>query len=160
MKQRDHYRQILLLVSRIGRLTNPQHLPLLKDQRISLSQFLVLGSLDGVAPPMRMTDLAEAAGLTASELTRVVAELETKGWVARRADPEDSRAKLVAATAAGARLSRRASEQATTQLRGLWSDFTHDEWHRFIDYLERFERGLKRTRTATVAASRRRGSRG
>ena len=36
--------------------------------------------------------------------------------------------------------------EATEELRGVWSDFTHDEWHRFIDFLSRFESGLRRVR--------------
>jgi DNA-binding MarR family transcriptional regulator len=137
---------MLRLVSGIGRLTNPQHMPMLKQQRISLSQFLVLDVLVDKGAAVRMTELAAAAGLTASELTRVVSELETKKWVMRDTDPNDSRARLVNKTAAGTRLIRQVHTQAARELRGVWSDFTHDEWHRFIDYLQRFENGLNRVR--------------
>ena len=127
MKQRNHYRQILRLVNGIGRLTNPQHLPALKQKRVSLAQFLVLDSLAEAGGPLRMAELAHAAGLSPSELTRVVGELERKTWVERGADPEDSRAKLVKTTRAGARLIRDVHGEATAELRGVWSDFTHDE---------------------------------
>lgn len=146
MKQSSHYQQILRLISRIGRLTNPQHLPVLKAMRISQAQFLVLDGLLEAEDLVRMSDLARAAGLSESELTRVVGELESKRWVGRGADPEDGRAKLIAMTPAGARLIRKAHEQATAELRGVWADFTHEEWHRFIDYLRRFEGGLRRSR--------------
>ena len=146
MKQRDHYRQVLRLVSGIGRLANPQHLPALKERRISLTQLLVLGSLNDAGSRLRMSELAHAAGLPPSELTRVVTELERNKRVVRRADPEDSRAKLVKITPAGARLIRQAHTEATAELRDVWSDFTHEEWHRFIDYLQRFESGLGRVR--------------
>jgi DNA-binding MarR family transcriptional regulator len=162
MKQRDHYRQILRLVSRIGRMTNPQHLPVLKQMRIPLTQFLALDALSDAGGPLRMTELAHAAGLSPSELTRVVAELEGKEWVERGADPEDSRVRLVEATPAGARLIKEVHSQATAELRGVWSDFTHDEWHGFIDYLQRFEQGLCRVRAKRKqsAPSRRRDTAG
>ncbi len=146
---------MLRLVSSIGRLTNPQHLPVLRRMRISQAQFLVLDGLTEAALPMRMSDLARVAGLQDSELTRVVSELEGKQWVERTADPEDGRAKLVEPTREGARLIRRAHGEAAAHLRAVWSEFTHEEWHRFIDYLRRFENGLRRTRTEQETTAKR-----
>lgn len=148
MKQEDHYRQVLRLVSGIGRLTNPQHLPVLSERRLPLSQFLVLDALASAAEPVRMAELARLAGLTSTELSRVVAELEARKYLVRRADPDDSRARLVAPTAAGRRLQVSVQRQATEELAEVWDDFTHDEWHHFIDYLRRFELGLRRARGA------------
>jgi DNA-binding MarR family transcriptional regulator len=118
----------------------------LKRRRISLTQFLVLDAITASRTSMRMAELAHAAGLPSSELTRVVSELEAKKWVERTTDPEDNRARLARATPAGARLIRTVHAQATAELSNVWSDFTHDEWHRFIDYLQRFERALDRAR--------------
>jgi DNA-binding MarR family transcriptional regulator len=148
VKQSEHYRQVLRLVSGIGRLTNPQHLPALSERRIPLSQFLVLDALAATREPIRMAELARQAGLTSTELSRVVAELEARKYVVRRTDPDDSRARLVAPTATGRRLQRSVQEQATEELAEVWDDFTHDEWHHFIDYLTRFELGLRRARGA------------
>lgn len=146
MKQKDHYRQVIRLVSGIGRLTNPQHLPALSDRGVSLSQFLVLDALSAATGALRMGELARQAGLTSTELSRVVSSLEDDAAVARRKDPEDSRGRLVALTAAGRRLHRTVEREATRDLRGVWEDFTHEEWHRFIDYLGRLEDGLQRVR--------------
>lgn len=159
MKQSSHYQQTLRLVSRIGRLTNPQHLPVLKEMHISQAQFLILDALTEAGSAMRMSELARAAGLQDSELTRVIAELESKKWVDRAVDPEDGRAKLAKLTRPGSRLIHQAYGEVASQLRGVWSDFTHDEWHRFIDYLQRFETGLRRIRTEEEVAPSR-GSRG
>ena len=147
MKQSSHYQQTVRLISRIGRLTNPQHLPALKEKHIAQAQFLILDALAEAGCAMRMSDLARAAGLQGSELTRVIGELETKKSVDRAVDPEDARAKLVKLTRSGTRLIHQAYAEAAAQLSGVWSDFTHEEWHRFIDYLQRFETGLRRTRT-------------
>lgn len=151
MKQRDHYRQILRLVNGIGRLTNPQHLPALRERHISLAQFLTLDSLSSSKRPLRMTELAEVAGLAPTELSRLVTGLEEDGLVKRSSDPEDSRARLVSLTRSGGILTKKVHLEATADLRGVWTDFTHDEWHRFIDFLNRFESGLRRVRGRPIS---------
>lgn len=47
--------------------------------------------------------LAEALGLTRGAITKIGDKLEGKGWIARRADPEDSRVQRVTLTRAGRR---------------------------------------------------------
>ena len=146
MKQTDHYRHILRLVHGISRLVNPQHLPVLKERNICLSQFLVLDALASSASAVRMSELASLSGLQPNELTRVVTALEQRRWLQRSTDREDSRARQVRLTASGTRTIRLVYEQATVELSAVWDDFTHEEWHRFIDYLNRFERGVLRVR--------------
>ena len=51
--------------------------------------------------PLRLADLAQLEGVSAPGATRIVAELETRGLVARRVDPDDGRAFLIEATTAG-----------------------------------------------------------
>jgi MarR family transcriptional regulator, temperature-dependent positive regulator of motility len=58
------------------------------------SRFL---SVDGT----RASALAERSGLTRQALTQIVDDLEALGYVTRRADPADRRAKLVAYTERG-----------------------------------------------------------
>lgn len=50
----------------------------------------------------RVTALAEAAGMTQQSMGELVTHLERSGYVERRPDPADRRARLVVATAAGA----------------------------------------------------------
>ncbi len=154
MKRKEHYRQILRLVNGIGRLTNPQHLPALRERRISLTQFLTLDGLSSASKPLRMSELAEVAGLAPTELSRLITGLEADGFVERSSDPDDSRARLVSLTRAGATLIEQIHHEATADLLGVWTDFTHDEWHRFIDYLGRFESGLRRVRSRPTSAKR------
>ena len=47
----------------------------------------------------------------------------------------------------GRTLIGRVQREATADLRDVWSDLTHDEWHRFIDLMQRFESGLRRVRS-------------
>ncbi len=147
MLQQDHYTEILRLVHRIGRLMNPQHLPTLEARKLSLSHFLVLDALDTAAQPLRMSELSTLSGLSAAELSRVVGSLEEKRWLVRDADEEDSRARRVRLSKLGAKQIHLIAKAATAELAAVWQDFTHDEWHQFIDYLARFERGVRRVRT-------------
>jgi DNA-binding MarR family transcriptional regulator len=51
--------------------------------------------------PLRLSDLAQFEGVAAPSMTRTVAELEARGYVVRRQDPDDGRAVLVEAAEAG-----------------------------------------------------------
>lgn len=64
-------------------------------------------SPDGI----RLTDLAEQAGVTKQTAGALVDELERAGYVTRRADPTDARARLVVLTGTGMRLCARAAAE-------------------------------------------------
>ena len=49
----------------------------------------------------RIGDLADAAGMTQQSMGELVTHLQRCGYVERRSDPDDRRARLVVATAAG-----------------------------------------------------------
>jgi DNA-binding MarR family transcriptional regulator len=66
----------------------------------------------------RLSDLARGANMTPQSMGEIVDELEELGYVERRPDPSDRRAKLVTLTARG-RESVAAGEQT---IRGLESD--------------------------------------
>lgn len=51
----------------------------------------------------RVTELAEAAGMTQQSMGELVARLEGLGFVERRPDPRDGRARIVVPTGAGRR---------------------------------------------------------
>jgi DNA-binding MarR family transcriptional regulator len=51
--------------------------------------------------PIRLADLASVEAVSAPSITRVVAELEHRGLIARRSDPTDGRASLLEVTQTG-----------------------------------------------------------
>lgn len=51
--------------------------------------------------PLRLAELAQIEQVSAPSTTRLVAELEAKGLVSRRPDPDDGRAVLISVTTAG-----------------------------------------------------------
>jgi DNA-binding MarR family transcriptional regulator len=63
----------------------------------------------------RVTELAEAAGMTKQSMGELVDHLERRGYVERRPDPRDGRAKIVVFTAKG----RRGIEVAAERIAGI-----------------------------------------
>src|SRR3546814_10538246 len=82
---------------------------------IGFTEYLVLRSLK-LAPARRMRriDLAQAVGLSASGVTRVLNPMEKIGLVEKDHIERDARVRLVALTEEGAR-----SEEHTTELQSL-----------------------------------------
>lgn len=84
----------------------------LADLDLTPTQFFVLGSLSwlvqsGERPNQRA--LAAHAGVDAMTTSQVVRALEARGLIARRDDPDDTRAFLLAPTAAGRALVAKAA---------------------------------------------------
>ena len=64
---------------------------------------------------LRLGELAERAGMTAQSMGELVDDLERRGYVERRPDPTDRRAKRVHLTAKG-RATRSAAAKAATRM--------------------------------------------
>lgn len=71
---------------------------------------------------LRLTELAARAGITAQSMGELVDDLEAKGYVERRADPNDRRAKRIHLTDRGkknARVAKRATADVERYLAEL-----------------------------------------
>jgi DNA-binding MarR family transcriptional regulator len=72
------------------------------DAGINHFEYLVLSALSMSSDRnVRMTELAQYTASSLSRLSNVVARLERRGWVRRRADPADRRATLATLTEKG-----------------------------------------------------------
>jgi DNA-binding MarR family transcriptional regulator len=68
---------------------------------LTRTQFTVLGTTIRRGP-IRLGDLAELENINPTMLSRVVAKLDSAGFIQRKPDPSDQRAALIEATPAGA----------------------------------------------------------
>ena len=74
----------------------------------------------------RVTELAELSMLTKPTVVHMVDDLERLGYVERRPDPADGRAKLVVMTDRG-REAEAAGREAITQIRDAWAELIGEE---------------------------------
>lgn len=87
------------------RLTRALNVDLERKHGLSISSLELLGRLSAAEQQvLRLTDLAERAGLSLSRVSRIIDTLEGRGLVERRRCPEDRRARNAGLTAAGAEL--------------------------------------------------------
>ncbi len=103
--------RLRIALARIARVLDRQS----RGHTLTGTQASVLGTAARLGP-VRITELAEIEGINPTMLSRVVGKLEDAGLLHRRADPDDRRAALVEATAAGRELHRRAREERTRLL--------------------------------------------
>lgn len=96
--------------------------------------------------PLRVTRLAELEALNPTMLSRVIGQLTDDGLVRRLPDPEDRRAALVEATAAGRQLRERIQHEREDVLSvqlGLLSDAERATVERALPILEELTERLR-----------------
>jgi DNA-binding MarR family transcriptional regulator len=71
------------------------------DHGVSASKLVILGRLHRAEAPMTAVELARLERLQPQSLTRIIAELEARGLLARRPSPADRREVLIDITAQG-----------------------------------------------------------
>jgi DNA-binding MarR family transcriptional regulator len=90
------------------------------------------GSLSALATlvsdgPMRLGELAAVEGISAPSMTRIIAALEERELVQRRADPADGRALVVEVTEPGRTLVRTGREARIGELRARLTALSADD---------------------------------
>ncbi|MGA1835459.1 MarR family transcriptional regulator [Herbiconiux sp. 11R-BC] len=90
--------------------------------------------------PIRPGDLARVERVAAPTITRLLADLETRGFVARTADPEDGRSFFVGATAAGAEAIERARAERADRVLELFEDLEPEQIDRLAAALDGLEK--------------------
>jgi DNA-binding MarR family transcriptional regulator len=103
------------------RLTRALNAELEAEHGLNISALELLGRLAAAEHAvLRLTDLADRAGLSLSRVSRIIDNLEDRGLVERRRCPEDRRARNAGLTAAGAELLEAAQ---STHLAGVQARF-------------------------------------
>lgn len=104
------------------------------------------------AGPIRQTALAERLGIEAMTLSGLVDRLEAKGFVERKPDPADRRAKLVTLTDAGKTVVAQI-EPIAASIRGEAAHgIDPDDWQRLLVSLRTARTNLLAVRTEALSS--------
>ena len=98
---------------------------------------------------LRLTDLATRAGITVQSMGEFVDDLEAKGYLERRPDPDDRRAKRIYLTDRGrknARVAKRATADVENYLAELLGQQRHHLLRRTLEDIIAAEAGDDRQR--------------
>jgi DNA-binding MarR family transcriptional regulator len=95
-----------------------------------------------------MSELAAELRVDASAATRTVRRLVDGGYVSRATAPSDARAVVVTLTDEGLVLVKEIGQRSLAAVLDILSEFSDDEQKQLVDLLERFVKGIDRTRSA------------
>ncbi len=115
-----------LLLSRLARAANRSLARSLGELGLRGQQFAVLHRLADSGPASQ-AELAGALGVHASNLVRLLDEMEEDGLLARRRDPGDRRRQYIVLTEGGARMLNRAERIAAQTERELLAPLSAGE---------------------------------
>ncbi|WJY98309.1 MarR family winged helix-turn-helix transcriptional regulator [Corynebacterium fournieri] len=105
-------------VERVRRHTKDEVERALAKQSSTMREFWILACVD--VEPMSQRQLSELLLIDASDMVRLIDNLEKNNWVTRERDPKDRRRQIVAATKKGSKaLSKLASDVADAEDRAL-----------------------------------------
>jgi DNA-binding MarR family transcriptional regulator len=98
-KEEEFWRALMRIVLSLPRRLDSD---LIRSVGVTANEYTTLMCLSEAAGrELRMADLANAAALSASRMTRLVDDLQSRGLVAKRASSEDGRGNVAKLTPAG-----------------------------------------------------------
>lgn len=106
------------------------------DPRLELSSYQLMAILRN-ADAIPTSELLAELGLEKSTLSRQIAGLEKLGYVERMADPDDSRARLVALTREGRKLMEEQRARDITRWRARFADWERADIEKFTELMRR-----------------------
>ena len=108
--------------------------PLLAEHDLTEQQWRVLRALTAVAAdePVDAGDLAERTFLLAPSVSRILADLDERRLIERRADPEDRRRSLLSLTGAGHDLVSSVAPESEARYAAIESSFGSDRLRRLL----------------------------
>jgi DNA-binding MarR family transcriptional regulator len=144
----DAAASLAVAVGRINRRIRPQGAGLSQGQLSALSTILRKG-------PLRPGDLARIETIGAPSVTRLIADLQDRGLVERRPDPDDGRSCLVSATAVGEAAVLRAREERARKVLHLLGGLDDERLagiHEVVDALEAMAAAVPEAFSPTLQA--------
>lgn len=132
--------QLLLDVFREMGAHRPEHI--LPGWSLSLSEVYALGILQERAP-LSQQDLGVELSLEKSSVSRLVQQLEERGWVTRERDPRDSRLRLLRLSPEGVGIAEQLSQHMTQRHAQLFASLTQHEQEALLEGLTALRRALR-----------------
>jgi DNA-binding MarR family transcriptional regulator len=120
-------------------------LPILEAHDVSMWGYVVLNALDQ-SPVRTQAALAEAIGADKTRIIPTLDELQQKGYIERRPDPEDRRVRLLEITPSGREVKDAVQAEIQRGEERWLSELTAQEREVFLRALERMNR-VVRSRT-------------
>lgn len=111
---------------------------------LSLSDIYALNILAERAP-LSQQDLGAALKLEKSSVTRLVQQLEQRGWVLRERDPRDSRLRLLRLTELGAQMTAKMHQHMHERHAELFNQLTPEEQSALIQGLTALRRAFEQS---------------
>ena len=140
-------------LTRIFNRIKAQFLSAARDD-VDWSAHMIIAALASQGP-MRAGALAEAVHSDPSTVSRQIAPLVKDGFVERRADQQDGRASVLAATAKGMQVFAAHKQVRYEQYERILVDWDAEDCERFSELLLRFSDDLERGRVDWVDDARR-----
>jgi len=126
----QHLINSALLTTKINKLIDGE----LSIHGISFTEYLIMHHLDAsVLKTMRRIELAEAVGISASGVTRLLAPMEKTGIVQKEINPRDARQSLVKLSAAGQRLYLEAANSFSHRASKILEPLTENQLTQLIE---------------------------
>lgn len=117
---------------------------LLPDWSLSLSELYALSILAEEAP-LSQQDLGAALALEKSSVSRLVQQLEQRGWVLRDRDPNDNRLRLLRLSAEGQRISNVVGQRMHERHAEVFQQLTPADQAALLQGLTALRRALRDT---------------
>lgn len=138
--EKTSFDQLLMDVFREMGAHRPEQV--LPGWSLSLSEIYALGILAERAP-LSQQDLGAALGLEKSSVSRLVQQLEQRGWVLRERDARDSRLRLLRLTAEGAKVTEAMQRHMFSAHATLFDQLSPHEQAALIEGLSALRRALQ-----------------
>jgi DNA-binding MarR family transcriptional regulator len=131
-------RSVGFLISQLGFFSSKRFTEALEPLGIGPREFLLLRFVAASGGQSQQA-LAERLGVPPSRMVALIDDLEGRGLVERRPDPEDRRIRAVHLTRRGGQALERAAEVAIEYERKLCSPLAEDERDQLIDLLQKVQ---------------------
>jgi DNA-binding MarR family transcriptional regulator len=133
-------RSVGFLISQLGFFSSRGFAEALKPLGIGPREFLLLRFVTAAAGQSQQA-LAERLGVPPSRMVALVDDLEERGLVERRPDPDDRRVRGLHVTEKGGKTLQRAAEVALEYESKLCEPLDDDERDRLIELLQKVQSG-------------------